>query len=133
MKPPSDFDWVTARSRCSLAVVFQQMRMEVEEDIRKRNDQRPKDCGYEFSVVLNHSVTGFTVLVSGSGVNQRVVGFYLRDKTIAVHKNGSHKPNIEALLTFNNDGECRLKIAGVEYDFWQVRRMALEELLFEVV
>lgn len=84
-------------------------------------------------MALNHSVSGFTVLVSGSGVDQRVVSFHLTSKGIAVHKDGSLKPNIEASLTFNNDGECRLKIAGVEYDFWQFRRTALEELFFEVV
>jgi hypothetical protein len=36
----------------------------------------------------------------------------------------------DVTLTFNNEGECRLTVNGDERDFWQVRRMALEELLF---
>ena len=133
MKPSSDFDWVTVRYSCSPAAVFQKVRLEVEEDVRKRNEQCPKDRGYEFSVVIGHSATAFTVLVSGDSIDQKVVKFSLTRRGITVHKDGSSKPNIEASLTLNNDGECRLKIDDSEYDFWQFRRMALEELFFEAV
>jgi hypothetical protein len=36
----------------------------------------------------------------------------------------------EVTLTFNDEGECRLNVNEKERDWWQVRRMALEELLF---
>jgi hypothetical protein len=132
MKLSSDFDWVAARSRCSLAVVFQQIASEVEEDVRKRNAKCPKDCGYEFSVI-GPSASAFTVLLTGDRVDRKLVKFNQTSKGITVHKDGSLKPSIEASLTLNNDGECRLKIGTGEYDFWQFRRMALEELFFEAV
>ena len=34
-------------------------------------------------------------------------------------------------LTFNDEGDCRLHVDERERDLWQVRRMALEELLFQ--
>jgi hypothetical protein len=36
----------------------------------------------------------------------------------------------EVTVTFDDQGECRLNASGQERDFWQVRRLALEELLF---
>jgi len=36
----------------------------------------------------------------------------------------------EVTLSFNDQGECQLKVNGEERDYWQVRRMALEELMF---
>ena len=36
----------------------------------------------------------------------------------------------EVTLTFADEGECRLNVNGEDREFWQVRRMALEELFF---
>ena len=36
----------------------------------------------------------------------------------------------DVTLTFNDEGGCRLNVKAEEHDLWQVRRMALEELLF---
>jgi len=36
----------------------------------------------------------------------------------------------EVSANFSEEGECRLKVNGEERALWQVRRMALEELLF---
>jgi hypothetical protein len=36
----------------------------------------------------------------------------------------------EVTLTFDDRGECKLNVNGEERDYWQVRRMALEELMF---
>ena len=36
----------------------------------------------------------------------------------------------EVTLTFNDEGGCKLHVNQEERDLWQVRRMALEELLF---
>jgi hypothetical protein len=36
----------------------------------------------------------------------------------------------DVTLTFNDENECRLKVEGKERELWQVRRTALEELLF---
>jgi hypothetical protein len=36
----------------------------------------------------------------------------------------------DVTLSFNDGGECRLNVQEKERELWQVRRMALEELLF---
>ncbi len=36
----------------------------------------------------------------------------------------------EMTLTFNDKGECKLYVNEEERELWQVRRMALEDLLF---
>jgi hypothetical protein len=33
-------------------------------------------------------------------------------------------------LTFNDQGECKLSVDSEDRDYWQVRRMALEGLMF---
>jgi hypothetical protein len=37
----------------------------------------------------------------------------------------------EVGLTFTDEGECKLIVNKEPRDFWQVRRMALEDLLFQ--
>jgi len=39
-------------------------------------------------------------------------------------------PMFEVTAAFSDRGECRLKVNGAERDSWQVRRMALEDLMF---
>ena len=55
------FDWVTARSSCSLPKVFQELRLQAEGDVKTRNGLRPNNSPYEFSVKDN--VNEFTVLL----------------------------------------------------------------------
>ena len=42
---------------------------------------------------------------------------------------GADKLMFDATLTLNDKGECRLKIGEKELDFWQFRKLALEDLL----
>jgi hypothetical protein len=36
----------------------------------------------------------------------------------------------EVTILFSVEGKCKLHVDAEERDFWQVRRMALEELMF---
>ena len=125
-KDKSKFDWVTERSSCSLPNVFKKLRLQAEEDVKTRNALRPNNSPYEFSV----ADTGgdFTVLLKAKDV-QRSVTISLAEHAILVRDD---KGNLmfDVTLTFNDEGECELKVNGQELDFWQVRRMAFEELLF---
>lgn len=79
-----------------------------------------------FTMVSN--TTSFKVL---SAVENRQIGvkFSLGDKAITV--TDTHGNTIfEATITLNDEGECRLKINGLERETWQVRRTALERLFF---
>ena len=120
------FDWVTEKSACSLPKVFQELRVQIEEDVKTRNGLRPDNSPYEFSVVEDGEE--FTVLLE-AGELERSVIFTLGKHTISVRGDQSDL-KFDVKVSFTDRGECKLSIDGQEYDFWQVRRMALEELLF---
>jgi hypothetical protein len=120
------FDWVTERSSCSLPKVFKTLRLQVEEDVKTRNSLRPSNSPYEFSVKEN--VGDFTVLLEAKELRSAVV-FSLAEHAILV-RDDKGSPMFEVTLTFADEGECRLNVNGEDREFWQVRRMALEELFF---
>jgi hypothetical protein len=125
-KDTSKFDWVTERSSCALPKVFQALRLQVDEDLKTRNALRPDNSPYEFSVAGNGS--GFTALLEAKDVHRSVI-FSLAEHAILV-RSEKGDPMLEVNATFRDEGECKLKVNGEERACWQVRRMALEELLF---
>ena len=120
-----NFDWVTARAKCSLVEVFEKLRLQVGVDVQTRNKllSDPRDA---FSVIESEAKPSFSVIVPSNPLPS--ITFSLSDERIGV----SHKGRLifEATLTLGDDGECRLKINGKERELWQMRRMALEELFF---
>jgi hypothetical protein len=125
-KGTSEFDWVTARSSCSLPKVFKELRLRVEEDVKTRNALRPDNSPYEFSVAENGPE--FTVLLEAKDVH-RSVTFSLTEHAISVRDDKANQA-FDVTLTFSDGGECKLNVGKDERNLWQVRRMALEELLF---
>jgi hypothetical protein len=125
-KDLSKFDWVTARSSCSLPKIFKELRLQVEEDVKTRNALRPDNSPYEFSVAENGSE--FTVILEAKDV-RRSVTFSLADHAISVRDDKGDQM-FDVTLAFSDDGECRLNAGKEARNMWQVRRMALEELLF---
>ena len=122
----TQFDWVTERSSCSLPKVFTALRVQVEADVKTRNALRPGNSPYEFSVKEDNGE--FAVLLKAQQLQQSVI-FSLADHAILVRDDKSN-PMFEVTAAFSDRGECRLKVNGEERDSWQVRRMALEELMF---
>jgi hypothetical protein len=125
-KDMSKFDWVTERSSCSLPKVFKELRLQVEEDVKTRNALRPNNSPYEFSLAENGG--DFTVLVKAKDARRSVI-FSLAEHAILVRDDNGNQM-FEVTLTFNDEGDCRLHVNDKERDLWQVRRMALEDLLF---
>jgi hypothetical protein len=125
-KDASKFDWVTKRSLCSFPNVFKALRLEVEEDVKTRNALRPNNSPYEFLVTENGDE--FTVLLESKTLRKSVV-FSLAEHAILV-RDDKGKDMFEVTLTFNDNGECKLAVHEKERELWQVRRMALENLLF---
>jgi hypothetical protein len=126
-KDKSKFNWVTERSSCSLPKVFQSLRIQVEEDVKTRNALRPKNSPYEFSV--EETGSDFKILFVGADV-RRSVTFSLAEHGILVRGDKGDQM-FEVSLIFTNDGECQLIVNEKHLESWQVRRMALEELLFQ--
>jgi len=122
------FDWVTERSSCTLPKVFAALRQQVEEDVKTRNDLRPNNAPYEFSLTVD--TTDFTVHFKAKEV-QRSVTFSLGEHEIAVRNdNDKDGATFKVTLTFNDQGECTLLANEKEREYWQIRRMALEDLMF---
>ena len=132
-RPPSEnFDWVTARSHCSLGEVFEKLRQQVKADVEKREAMRTERSGIGSYFAFKFVQSGgdsFTAMAEGTKVDERVRFECDRNAITAKGKYG--KPNLMATLTLSNDGECRVMIGGREYDLWQFRKMALEHLFFE--
>lgn len=120
------FDWVTERSHCSLPSVFRTLILQIEEDVKTRNALRPPNSPYEFSLAENGD--NFVVILEAGDARRQVV-FSLAKHAIMV-RGDEGDPAFEVTLHFNDRAECKLVVNKEERDFWQVRRLALEGLLF---
>jgi len=125
-KGSAGLDWVTARSNCSLPKVFATLRRQIEADVKTRNSLRPDLAVYEFSMV--ESGNDFTVLLA-AGEGRWSVVFSLHDHSILA-RDSRGEALLEITLNFNQQGECRLRAKEQEWEYWQIRRMALEDLMF---
>lgn len=122
-----DFDWVTARHRCSGANMFHQLRLEVEQNIKARNDvceERQEREKFDFNV----SGEKFSV---SRGVAKKMVDFTLKGDSIFVSGNGLLRPFVGTVTLGEPFGFCRLRVDGIELSRWQFLRMALEDLFFK--
>jgi hypothetical protein len=123
----SKFDWVTSRSSCSLPRVFAALREQVEEDVKTRNDLRPNYAPYEFS--MTEDTADFTVHLKAKEV-ERSVTFSLGEHAILVRNNDKNGAMFQVTAILDDHGACTLSANEEEREFWQIRRMALEDLMF---
>ena len=123
---PADFDWVTERYNCSLPIVFSALREQVENDVKIRNERRPELAPYEFS--MEEDVGEFTV-VRKIGDARKSVTFKLEEHAIVILDH-ERLQLFEVAVRFTEDGVCQLKAKDEKCELWQVRRMALEPLMF---
>lgn len=116
-------DWVTARSKCTLHTLFEQLKTGVERDTETRHAIPGEASGFRF--VANGRT--FFVAMNCDDV-RHTVKFQLGRKTIAVTLDD--EPLLEGEAMFCDDGICRLSVDGVPLELWQFRRRALERLFF---
>jgi hypothetical protein len=122
-----EFNWVKARAACSAAKVFQQLRRELEDDVKTRNALRAESADYGFDT---HSDAGsITVFIQGSNVRPRSVTFEQTAAGIAAFDE-TGKRVYDSVLTLSDAGDCRLRVSGRELEFWQFRKLVLEGLFF---
>ena len=122
-----DFDWVTATCQCSTANIFETLKAQVKSDVEKRKSSAPEaQARGSFSVVTNGG--SFAVTVQDFRTPHRAVVFELVAEGIRVHDD--QKLSFIATATISNERICKLKVDDQEYEFWQVRKMALENLFF---
>jgi|SRR5271157_3588337 len=125
-----NFDWVSALSACSIALVFEKLRLQVKSDVETREAMRelPKSQHYAFKFISNDRE--FSAAVHGHKIHRAVIfSLSLPSQSIKV-RDEKDTLLFDATTTINDEGECRLKVNGQERELWQVRKMALESLLF---
>ena len=124
---PAKFDWVNARSACSLDQAFEELRLGVEEDIKAINTLRKYSDETGYRLTRNNSGDVFNVRRNGSV--KPAVTFSIRANQIEIADDASSRKHFVD-LTLNDEGRCKLKIGDEEFEHWQVRRRALEKLFF---
>ena len=119
-------DWVKARAACSIAVVFKELELGAREDVDSFHEAAPNDR--TLAVVTSEKGNRFSVTRSGD--TQLSVDFALTGGRITATDARRPKWSVNATLTLNDAGECRLLVDGKELEQWQFRRKALESLFF---
>ena len=128
MTKTSDFDWVQARTDCSLPTVFQRLKLQIKAGADARTETLLKnDAGFGFSTVSEGA--SISVVLQGKFPLKSIV-FTLTESGISV-RDGDDNLTFDAILTLDDGGQCRLKVGTRELEFWQFRRLALEGLLFD--
>lgn len=125
-------DWVGARAKCSVAVVFENLRNGARRDVHTRNEQLPDRSNYVFRFAeLPNTTDSFSVIREGGrGTGADIVRFSWSAQTIEIESQ-SGRVNMRATLTLNLKGECRLLVNNEELEEWHVRKKALEGLFFD--
>lgn len=122
-----DFDWVTERTKCSISVMFERLRLGVEHDIAVWERLPDRDPG---RVVYDNQGHYFTVTKNGRPDAPRVA-FRLGQNTITVDCAGGGKTtSFHVALTLNQNRECRFVVDAEELERWQLRQKALSPLFF---
>jgi len=126
------FDWVTERSLCSLARVFERLGLEIQHDVDTRNAMRPAipQFGFEYAFELVGDEKAFSVHLHAYKVH-KVVSFALADGRIEVQD--ANARTFHATVGLNDAGECVLYVDGQQRSSWHVRKMALDQLFFGFV
>jgi hypothetical protein len=128
---PENLDWVTVRNECSVEKIFQTLKLQVKEDIERRNESLRAGQKERYRFDITESGGGvFTVFIDGIVRGYSIAFAATKDFGISVRKDGI--PILEAIPTVSDDGKCRLKVDGRECELWQVRKMALEDFFFHV-
>lgn len=123
-----DFDWIAARCECSPNLVFEKLKAQVEKDVESREKTLTAAQKVRFRFEFTAGHTDFSVIVSGNNIHGSIA-FVLTETGIIV-LNEERKSIFSADVTISDEGECKLRVSGEEKELWQVRKMALEALLF---
>ena len=129
---PEKFDWVSARGKCSLSLVFLRLREVVESDTNKANELKRQGISFQFRADSEEKfLVGRTVTLSGIPEGEAVV-FRLMPNEIQVRHAKSENVTMSAKVHLDGDGNCLLVPNGGSEPLrlWQFSRKALEDLFF---
>jgi hypothetical protein len=121
----TNIDWVKERAACSLSHMFEQLKLDIKNDIATRNSLREEKQNFEFKSV--ESGNALTVIRQGLMPETKVT-FSINRGQLFVTQDG--KDVLTAVVTLNDEGECLFVVKNKEREAWQVRKMALEGIFF---
>jgi hypothetical protein len=128
---PKSFNWVKARSECSLREVFLCLAEVIESDVKAFNELPNVDAKISVNRATDEKIVVVKTWKHG-GVARNIV-FDLTDKGIAAKSGGANEKRLFlARPSLLQSGECKLEVEGISepLELWQVSRKGLEELFF---
>jgi hypothetical protein len=123
-KTSMDFNWVKARSECSVKRAFETLFEVVETNVKTANELR---LGPKFHATYQHKK--IIVTREDNSDDLRNVVFELTSTAI-IAREGQSKQLFSARPRLNETGECLLEVDGSLYKLWQISQKALEDLFF---
>ncbi len=125
---PQVFDWVTARSKCSVQVMFTLLMETIDCDVKAT--QALSGMRIEFNPVAK----GKTVVARLTPENVAVatIIFESTKKGVLVSRGGPARKEelFTAIPSMQADGRCRYEVNEAPLELWQVSRRALEPVFF---
>lgn len=133
MEVPKTLDWVAERAKCSLAALFLALAELIDSDVKSVNSLGRADARFSFEqpargklVVLRernlgglHDVDSVVLELTRSAIT-----------VTAKDSRGGGNALFSAVPSFNQQGECLLRVGHDDLRLWQVSRRALEDLFF---
>ena len=132
---PQTLNWVKARAECSLLNAFEELAEGAKEDAEEMTRLLGEQSRLVFST-YRPSKRRFSVARVDDPITNisSSVDFELEANEIVVYhmSNSGNEVVFRVGATFNNEGQCRLKITGLDEELepWQIRRKALEKFFF---
>jgi hypothetical protein len=134
---PDSFDWVKARSECSIESVFQILKQVVTSNVESAKTIFSKRSDVTFTVTSldrRFVVTREDSIGSGVKVGCHVTFALSNSAEITVTRDATSVPSVSlfsAKPSFIQNGDCMLEVEGTPLKLWQVSRRALENLFFD--
>ena len=128
---PPNFDWVTARAKCSPYEMYETLLGAAKENVNARNkslgyaDDRLGDRFLPCGVIVH--TRSFSVFGPANGDRRSVEFAYTSDSILIEPMLGE---KVKVTLSLNDNAVCGLKIGVQILDPWQVLRRFLEPVLF---
>ena len=126
---PEKLDWVTRRADCELDAAFQKLAVDVEEDVGIFNSRFTLESPQAIVFRKRAEYPMFSVHRRLPAGTVKVV-FSLKSDRIEIED----ECGVQALsvIPFLADsGRCKFQVGGEEIEQWQLRRKALEAILFK--
>ena len=123
---PQELNWVKKRAACNIAEVFNQLCIEIGNDIIAINGLKYKELYFK-----QESLRDGTVVIGQPNRTPRLtVSIGIVDQQIIVRDQATPK-EWSVQVGLNSEGRCILKLEdGAELEYWQFRKKALERLFF---